>query len=416
MPPTASVRHAWPSSCRGNRGKPPGGHPPEQLQQQSLQLRRRQTIKLLGYRHRARKPENTRLGNPQNAVLPGVLPRLLVERLVAHPVPPAQISLRPPRLVLLQDSQDPSASEPAPPHRPLLLDGRNLSLAALIISGCSDGEHFSSDPVRAAGTTREKNRCNRLRKKPIVVWVVRCTGNGVPMRFPLSFVPERSWHVSPLRFGARREAGRRKHAGCDLYAPVGTPVFAVADGTIKAFSAFYLGTYAVTIDHGQFWVRYGEIDRTIAANLPVGSTVREGDQIGAVGDLEGLDLSMVHFEMYSGAATGPLTVPSRAPFMRRADLLDPTEYLDSWAASVISAAVKSSTKIPVPFLRLGSKGADVVAWQRRLLTIGYPMSLDGDFGPFTENATKQFQRDSDLAETGIVDPATYAEMIEAEKD
>src|SRR5918911_458918 len=128
------------------------------------------------------------------------------------------------------------------------------------------------------------------------------------MQFPLSFVPSESWHVAPLRFGASR-AGGRKHAGCDLYAPIGTPVYAVADGTVKGFAAFYLGTYALTIDHGQFWVRYGEISTNIASKLAVGAQVREGDRIGDVGDLIGLSLSMVHFEMYSGTGSGPLTVP-----------------------------------------------------------------------------------------------------------
>jgi hypothetical protein len=54
-------------------------HPPEQLQQQGLQLRRRQAIKVLGCRHRAKESENTRQGNPQNAPPPGVLPRLPVD-------------------------------------------------------------------------------------------------------------------------------------------------------------------------------------------------------------------------------------------------------------------------------------------------------------------------------------------------
>ena len=51
-------------------------HPPKQLQQQSLQFRRRQTIKILGGRHRAREPDHLRQGNPQSPAMPGVLPRL----------------------------------------------------------------------------------------------------------------------------------------------------------------------------------------------------------------------------------------------------------------------------------------------------------------------------------------------------
>lgn len=229
------------------------------------------------------------------------------------------------------------------------------------------------------------------------------------MRFPLAFVPSQSWHAGALRFGASRAAGKRKHAGCDLYAPVGTPVYAVGDGVVKSFALFYMGTYALTVDHGSFWVRYGEISKSIASALAAGTPIKEGQQIGEIGDLDQLPISMLHFEMYSGAGSGPLTDPSRAPYMRRADLIDPTSYLDAWSG-LHGAAAK------YPVLRLGSQGEAVLAWQSRLKAQGYAMSLDGEFGPTTEAATRRFQHESNLTEDGIVGPATYAEMTEAEKD
>lgn len=232
------------------------------------------------------------------------------------------------------------------------------------------------------------------------------------MKFPLPFVPPQSWHSHPLRFGADRAGGRRKHAGCDLYAPIGTPVYAVADGTVKSFTAFYMGTYALTIDHGEFWIRYGEIAQTIASDFAPGTLIKQGDQIGVVGDLIGLPFSMVHLEMYSGAAAGPLTVPSRAPYMRRPDLLDPTLHLDDWADAIGRPATASAH----PTLKLGDRGPSVLAWQRRLLDQGYAVALDSDFGPVTEAATKQFQRASSLTDDGVVGLATYAEMVETEKD
>jgi len=152
------------------------------------------------------------------------------------------------------------------------------------------------------------------------------------MAFPLTFIPRDSWHERPRHFGAPRDGGRRKHAGCDLYAPVGTPVFAVADGTVLQFGLFYLGTYALVVDHDDFVVRYGEIQKGIAEDLPTGARVVQGQRIGRVGKLTGLAISMVHFEMYAGTGNGPLTDRNRPPFMRRSDLMDPASHLDAWAA------------------------------------------------------------------------------------
>lgn len=242
------------------------------------------------------------------------------------------------------------------------------------------------------------------------------------MRFPLNFVPVQSWHNAPLKFGSNRSGGKRKHAGCDLYAPIGTPVFAVADGTVKGFAAFYLGTFALTVDHGEFWIRYGEISTKIASGLKVGDKVKEGDKIGEVGDLEGLDLAMVHLEMYRGNVTGPLTVPANTPFMRRSDLIDPTSRLDEWAGQLTGASPAPPAGSPKPalaaqpVLRRGSTGDDVLAWQKRLLAQGFAMSLDSAFGETTETATKQFQQDAGLQDDGIVGRDTYDAMVEAEKD
>jgi murein DD-endopeptidase MepM/ murein hydrolase activator NlpD len=150
------------------------------------------------------------------------------------------------------------------------------------------------------------------------------------MAFPLSFVPSQSWHTHPRNFGTTRPGGR-KHAGCDLYAPVGTPIYAVEDGRITIFRAFYLGTWAIVIEHGGFIVRYGECKNKLTTGLSVGSSVKKGQKIGEVGKLQGLNVSMIHFEMFSGNATGPLTDGSRKPFSRRADLMDPTPFLDQWS-------------------------------------------------------------------------------------
>lgn len=148
------------------------------------------------------------------------------------------------------------------------------------------------------------------------------------MLFPLPFRPPESYHEPPRSFAAPRDGGNRSHAGCDLYAPVGTPVLAVADGTVLNVYAFYLGTWAVEVDHGAFVARYGEVTKKVAPGVRTGEAVGAGQALGEVGRLDGLAASMLHFEMYDGTATGPLTRRDRPPFMRRSDLIDPTPHLD----------------------------------------------------------------------------------------
>ena len=58
-------------------------------------------------------------------------------------------------------------------------------------------------------------------------------------------------------------------------------------------------------------------------------------------------------------------------------------------------------------LRRGSTGEDVRAWQRFLIEQGlYAGKVDGDFGPRTESATKEFQRRQNLGSDGIVGKRT----------
>jgi len=61
-------------------------------------------------------------------------------------------------------------------------------------------------------------------------------------------------------------------------------------------------------------------------------------------------------------------------------------------------------------LRLGSRGVAVKQLQRDLSSLGHRLSVDGDFGPATERALKQFQRESRLKADGIFGPKTLEMM------
>lgn len=158
--------------------------------------------------------------------------------------------------------------------------------------------------------------------------------------FPLPFRPNLGFNKGSggRWFGASRNEGR-KHAACDLIAKKGTPIFAVADGLVLDKHYFYMDTYALVVHHGFFIVRYGEIDKKLAEGVQEGFPVLEGQHIANVGRLSS-GSSMLHFEMYYGTEAGNYTQRSNkgnykfvspANFQRRADLLDPTPYLEEWA-------------------------------------------------------------------------------------
>jgi murein DD-endopeptidase MepM/ murein hydrolase activator NlpD len=143
------------------------------------------------------------------------------------------------------------------------------------------------------------------------------------------------------RFGAGRR-GARAHAGCDLYAPEGTSIHAVADGVVtRAPYEFYAQTHALEVDHGGFLVRYGEVMK--GNGLREGDRVEKGQPIAKVGHLVGLTLpsDMLHIEFYDKTAAGSLTQGKATSarhtngwsFRRRRDLVDPTPFLNRWQTS-----------------------------------------------------------------------------------
>jgi peptidoglycan hydrolase-like protein with peptidoglycan-binding domain len=66
-------------------------------------------------------------------------------------------------------------------------------------------------------------------------------------------------------------------------------------------------------------------------------------------------------------------------------------------------------RLDPPTVRKGSKGQAVTMLQQLLTDYGYdPGVIDGDFGPNTENAVKEFQGDYGLTVDGIVGPESWA--------
>jgi peptidoglycan hydrolase-like protein with peptidoglycan-binding domain len=68
--------------------------------------------------------------------------------------------------------------------------------------------------------------------------------------------------------------------------------------------------------------------------------------------------------------------------------------------------------LKLPVLQNGSRGDLVVAWQGFLKDQGFPVGVaDGDFGPMTTTATRNYQQKNSLPITGIVNNPTYTKAL-----
>ena len=78
---------------------------------------------------------------------------------------------------------------------------------------------------------------------------------------------------------------------------------------------------------------------------------------------------------------------------------------------IYGVAAVTSYPVPARTLRKGNRGDDVKWMQQRLNVYGAGLKVDGDFGPVTEAAVKEYQLRHGLAVDGIVGPVTRRALI-----
>ena len=106
-----------------------------------------------------------------------------------------------------------------------------------------------------------------------------------------------------------------RHQGIDLAAPIGTPIYATADGTVTE-AAYNSGGYGnlIKLDHGRgIETRYAHLARILVSP---GQRVARGQVIGHMGSTGRSTGSHLHYEVrIDGRAVNPI------PFMRSNDYL-----------------------------------------------------------------------------------------------
>lgn len=149
-------------------------------------------------------------------------------------------------------------------------------------------------------------------------------------------------------FGTRHDPLRgtpARHAGVDIPAPLGTPIFASADGAIRF--AGRAGGYGnmIEIEHGNgIRTRYAHLARILVGERTV---VKRGQIIALMGSTGRSTGSHLHFEMRAnGAAIDPLSYLERETEVppRRAAVAPSEPTLSSFARA--RAAAKESDAVP----------------------------------------------------------------------
>ncbi|MCL1852507.1 MAG: peptidoglycan DD-metalloendopeptidase family protein [Peptococcaceae bacterium] len=109
-------------------------------------------------------------------------------------------------------------------------------------------------------------------------------------------VPVMKWPASGTLTSKYRTASRPNHNGIDIANPVGTPIYAAADGTVL-FVGWH-GGYgnAIVIDHGDgVGTRYAHLS---SFNVGAGDTVSKGQTIGGMGNTGNSTGPHLHFEVF----------------------------------------------------------------------------------------------------------------------
>lgn len=188
-------------------------------------------------------------------------------------------------------------------------------------------------------------------------------------------------------FAAHKARGS-KNPGVDYVVGVGTPVFAIGDGTVCKTVTTISGAGGrmvwLDLNDGGFadYLHLSRID------VAPGAKVKKGQQLGLSG------------------ASGLGKENGYGPHLHFSYSTDHSHTTPSGNVdfeSIIGGAAPAANPGGHATVKKGSKGADVKYLQTKL-----GITADGDFGPKTHAAVTAFQTSKGLVADGIVGPKTWA--------
>ena len=119
----------------------------------------------------------------------------------------------------------------------------------------------------------------------------------------------------------------RLHLGIDVAASAGSPVYAVADGTVESVEFHPMMGQTVVIVHKDGYKSvYQNMQTAVPSEITAGAEVKAGAQIGSVGDTALIEISdepHLHFELYKdGNCENPLAHFTVTPISASTDYED----------------------------------------------------------------------------------------------
>lgn len=115
--------------------------------------------------------------------------------------------------------------------------------------------------------------------------------DSVPSSWPTSGRVSSGVGMRPSPWTGKREF----HAGLDIPNPIGTPVYAPADGTVEKIEVSKEGGRTVILDHGRgITTAYAHLSKTLVQK---GDRIRKGQQIAKVGNTGKSTSPHLHYEV-----------------------------------------------------------------------------------------------------------------------
>lgn len=180
-------------------------------------------------------------------------------------------------------------------------------LKKLGLSLPKNGAEGVGGPFEAAGNTTFKALFNSWKKLDQLQDGVIAIPSDKPIKTNASFTSAFGVRSDPFRGAAAM------HPGIDLAGPVGTPIYATADGTVLR-SGWNSGGYGnlIEVEHGRgITTRFGHLSAILVS---AGQHVSRGQLIGRMGSTGRSTGSHLHYEVrIDGRAVNPI------PFMKSTD-------------------------------------------------------------------------------------------------